>query len=183
MSLWLWSIMDCIFATKPPLFTPQCEVEANWNWFCLSTQTHSFHTERPGAGALKHESGHFSTWTLFSHLYPSYRSILTKISSIALLWSYLHLVCLGAVFQRSPKQPVDSKYSQKPTKSCPFSTLLLLSNYFLAHVVKVIKMIWRQRFFKQLWFRYGLVLYHFFSFLLGNCSCYAHMLPCEVPQK
>lgn len=49
-----WSITGCIFATNPPLFTPQCQVEANWNWFCLSTQTHSFHTERPGA--LKHKS-------------------------------------------------------------------------------------------------------------------------------
>lgn len=49
-----------------------------------------------------------SEWTLFSHLYPSHRSILTKISSIALLWNYLHLVCLGAAFQRSPKGSVDS---------------------------------------------------------------------------
>lgn len=120
--------MDCIFATKPPLFTPQCEVEANWNWFCLSTQTHSFHTERPGA--LKHKSGHFSTRTLFSYLYPSHRLILTKISSIALLWSYLHLVCLGAAFQRTPKRPVDSKYPENPSKPCLLTGLMLFRLLF-----------------------------------------------------
>lgn len=123
--LWLWSIMDCIFATKPPLFTPQCEVEANWNWFCLSTKTHSFHTERPGA--LRHKSGHNSTWTLFSYLYPSLRLILTKISSVALLWSSLHLVSLGAAFQRTPKLPVDS---QKPPQPSLFFSEMIVARVF-----------------------------------------------------
>ena len=118
--------MGWIFATKPPLFTAQCEVEANWNWFCLSTQTHSFHTERPRA--LKHKSGHFYlfflflSWTLFSYLYPSTRLILTKNSSVALLWSYLHLVCLDVALQRTPKVLADSKYPEKPPKANPVIT-------------------------------------------------------------
>ena len=63
---------------------------------CLSTQTHSFHTDRPAA--LKHKSGlwaFFSTWILFSS------SILSKVSSLVLLSSYLHLVCLDAASKRS----------------------------------------------------------------------------------
>lgn len=35
-----FSLAGCVFATEPPFFTPHFQVEANWNWFCLSRKRH-----------------------------------------------------------------------------------------------------------------------------------------------
>lgn len=97
MSWWPRSNMVCILATKPPLFTPQCEVEANWNWFCLSTQTHSFHTKRPGAAAFKHKSSLFFFFFVFLLQHGPYFLISIHLSNR--FWPKSHqLLYYGATY-------------------------------------------------------------------------------------
>lgn len=128
--------MGRIFATKPPLFTPQCKVEANWNWFCLSTQTCSFHTERPEA--LKHKSGYFSTRTLFSYLCPSRNWFWPKSHQLV----YYGATYILFVWVQNSERSGGLQLSRQGPQTKPFSVLWLTQNDIINYRIIFLSVKW-----------------------------------------